>query len=71
MKITKLIGKRCLLKIGLYGKEVEEFRVIEISPSGNWVKLQNIYGNKYWKPVSECALFEELIELRPERPPAT
>ena len=73
MNITQLIGKRCLIKIGsssIYSRlDVTEYRVLEISPSGNWVKLQNLNGNKFWKPVAECSLVEELRELKPERPP--
>lgn len=73
MNITQLIGKRCLLKIGSSSswnrQEVTEYRVLEISPSGNWVKLMNIHGSKFWKPVTECSLVEELTELKPERPP--
>lgn len=57
------IGSRVLLKIqtNTYLKgTVEEYKILELSPSMNWVKLQNIYGNKFWKPLAEIALVETL-----------
>lgn len=73
MNINELKGTRCLLKVsnGQYGRQdVTEYRVLEISPSGNWVKLQNINGSKFWKATAEVALVEKLTELRPEPPPS-
>jgi hypothetical protein len=73
MNINELKGTRCLLKVstGRYGsQDVTEYRVLEISPSGNWVKIQNINGAKFWKPVPELALVEKLTELRAEPPPS-
>ena len=67
-----LVGKRMLLQVksGRYSSndEVTEFRVIEVSPSGNWVKLMNIYGNKFWRPVANVAVVEELKPLNVGRP---
>lgn len=71
MNITELKGKRCLLQVStgrFRGDKVDEFKVLEIAPSGNWVKLQNINGNKFWKPVVEVAFVEELKDLRAGRP---
>jgi len=69
MNIANLVGKRVLLKVGNSGYErntdVTEYRVIEISPSGIWAKLMNLYGHKFWKPVQEIAFVEELREIRP------
>ena len=66
MLITECLGKRCLLKVGNrfdFGSQVTEYRVLEISPSGGWVKLMNMYGNKFWKPLAELALVEILQDL--------
>lgn len=38
----------------------EEYKVLEISPSNQWVKLQNLFGKKFWKPVADCVLLEVL-----------
>lgn len=68
--VHELIGKRCLLRVttGSYlEKGVTEYRIVEISPSGNWVKLQNIYGNKYWKAICDVLFVEELIDLKAAR----
>jgi hypothetical protein len=68
--IRELIGKRCLLKVDERGSYsfgqtgVTEFVVREVSPSGNWIKLQNIFGNQFWKPVSQVALVETLTDLK-------
>lgn len=71
MNVSKLLGRRVLLKISgrSYGKqEVTEYKVLEVSPSGNWLKIQNIYGNKFWKPLQEVAFVEELQELDAGKP---
>ena len=73
MNVNELVGKRCLLQLGgtsqWQRKEVTEYRVLEVSPSGNWVKMMNLFGNKFWRPVAEVALIEILVELKAERPP--
>jgi len=75
MTITELIRKRVLLKLGTSATwsrhcgEVSEYFVVEVSPSGNWVKLRTIYGNQFWRPVTECSLVEVLTDLKPEPPP--
>lgn len=72
MNITELLGKRVLIteKEGYRGTKVSEIKILEISPSGNWVKLMNMYGNKYWKPVQDLALVEVLKDLKADKPPA-
>jgi len=71
MKIVELEGKRCLMLVtgSRYSRSqaVEEYRVLEASPSRNWVRLMNVYGNKFWKPVAEVSLVEVLQELVPCR----
>lgn len=70
MDIILLLGQRCLLRIGsVPGNAVEEYKVIEVAPSRNWVKLQNMNGNKFWKPITSLALVEVLTELTPGKPP--
>lgn len=72
--MSDLVGKRMLLKVGKAGAwgrdaEVQEFKILELSPSGNWIKLMNAYGNKFWKPVADVAVVEELKPLKVDRPP--
>jgi len=64
---SRLLGRRCLLKVET-SHFVEEYKVLEISPSGNWIKLQNLNGNKFWKSVATVKFVEELkdIYIRPE-----
>jgi len=74
MVITELLGERCLLKVGktLYrDSEVQEYKILEVSPSGQWVKLMTIHGTKFWKPVVEVSLVEVLKSLKPEEPRPT
>lgn len=70
--ITELVGKRCLLKVvqGFHvsSPPTEEYKVLEVSPSGTWVRLMNIHGNKYWKPIQDIALVEILKDLKAEKP---
>ena len=71
MNITNLIGKRALVtEPDAYGRgtKVSEIKFLELAPSGNWVKLINMHGNKYWKPVTEISLIEVLLDLRAGKP---
>ena len=70
MNISQLLGRRVLLKIGgAWGRqEVTEYKVLEVSPSGSWVKLQNMNGNKFWKPLHDVAFVEALQELTKDKP---
>ena len=71
MKMTEWLGKRCLLKIynaNWQGRGITECKCKEISPSGNWVKLMNLHGNSFWKPVVEVSLVEVLKDLKAGKP---
>lgn len=71
MIILELIGKRALLKVsaGRWGNpDVDEYKVLEVSPSGNWIKLMNSNGRKYWKAIADVALVEVLQELKAGKP---
>ena len=69
MNIRDYVNKRCLLKVTKgYSSDVQEFKILEISPSGNWVKLQSNYsGQKFWKQISDIA-FVELLQEFESRP---
>jgi hypothetical protein len=71
MNVRDLIGKRILVQCEQRygGGAVEEVRVLEVSPSGQWTKLMNLHGSKYWKPTTSVALVEALIDLRGEPKP--
>lgn len=45
-------------------KSVEEVRILEISPTKQWVKIQNMSGNKFWKATTEITILEELDDQR-------
>ena len=66
MNITELLYKRVLIteKAGYTGNRIEEVKILEIAPSENWVKLMNMHGKKYWKPITELSLIEVLIDLK-------
>ena len=74
MFIGDLIGKRCLLRVSTsrYGSpDVTEYKVLELSANGNWVKLANLHGNRFWKPVADVAFVDMLVDLRADRPADT
>jgi hypothetical protein len=64
-RLDDIVGKRCLLKVsGSYGSgTVDEYKVLEIAPSGTWIKLMNINGRKFWKAIMDVVLVEELLPL--------
>lgn len=72
METSELIYKRCLIWDDPKGysssKRALEIKVLEVSPSGNWIKILNIYGQKYWKPVAEFQLIEVLKDLSTGKP---
>jgi hypothetical protein len=57
MDIRPLIHKRVLLTINNapngYRETIQEYKVLELSPSGNFVKLQNTFGSKFWRALVE------------------
>lgn len=67
MKLKELIGKRALLQLDVRNsynsKLVQEFRIIEISPSQNYIKLMNLDGFKMWKETGNVTLVETLADL--------
>ena len=67
MSVNELIGKRCLMKgYTKYARnDVEEFKVLEVSPSGNWMRLMNSSGYKFWKAVTDMSLVEVLKQIEP------
>ena len=68
MNVNVLIGKRCLIKESTRGwntTSIQEVKILEVSPSGNYVKLMNIHGTKYWRITTDLALVEQLVELEP------
>jgi hypothetical protein len=44
------------------GTDPIECYVLEYSPSGLYVKLSNLYGNLFWKRVTDVHIIEELPE---------
>lgn len=68
MNIQELINKRCLIAVdqGYVNKDIQEMKILEVSPSNQWVKLQNIHGTKFWKPVVKVSLVETLKDLTSE-----
>ena len=66
MNINTLIGKRALItstKAAYSADKIQEIKFIELAPSGNWVKIMDGCGKKYWKPVTEISLIEVLKDL--------
>jgi hypothetical protein len=72
MKLEELrekVGKRALLSVGGYSylakNQVDEYKILEISPSQEWVKLLDQNGRRFWKRINEVSLLEFLGDLEP------
>jgi len=67
--MTEFLGKRVLVleKSGYSGSRVsvEEFKILEVSPSGKWIKVQNIHGSKFWKSIVDVQPVEILEDKMP------
>jgi len=70
MNVTELLHKRVLVTEKERGysssSKVEEIKILEISPSGTWIKIQNMNGNKFWKHYSDITPVEVLSNLDPK-----
>ena len=71
MELIELLHKRVLVaeKDTYYNqssKTVKEIKILEISPSGNWVKIMNDVGKKYWLHYSDITPIEVLSILDPK-----
>lgn len=72
MTIIHLLHKRVLVaeKENSYSnkKTVKEIKILEISPSQNWVKIQGDNGSKYWVHYSDITPIEVLEFLNKDKP---
>lgn len=72
MNLFDLLHKRILVAEKGRGysspQTVEELKILEISPSGNWVKIQNMNGQKFWKSASDITPIEVLAHLNTDKP---
>jgi len=69
INVRELIGERVLIhdQKGYYRTTVIEAKVLEVSPSGTWVKIMNMHGNKYWMETGKMSVIEKL-EAKPVHP---
>ena len=68
MNLSELLHKRVLVAEKERGysssnKTVKEIKILEISPSGNWVKIMNDNGNKHWLHYADINPIEVLSNL--------
>jgi len=72
MHISELLHKRILVAEKEHGygtsKIVKEIKILEVSPSGNWVKVMNDHGNKYWVHYSAITPIEVLAAINKDKP---
>ena len=63
MELKELLGKRVLLGEKTYSNKItaSEFKILGLSPSKTWVRVQNEHGNKFWKASVEIYLLEILL----------
>jgi len=65
--ISELVHKRILVaekeQSFSHKSTVVELKILEVSPSQNWVKVQNTFGQKYWKPVGDIVPIEVLASV--------
>jgi hypothetical protein len=68
--VPDIVGRRALLKIGVNPSmgETVEYSVVEVAPSGNWIKLRTLNGAEIWKPIREVVLVELLRNLNAGEP---
>jgi hypothetical protein len=75
MNLTHLLYRRVLMAAKRNGFDstctVEEFTILEISPSGKFIKIRNMDGRKYWKVISDIQIIETLETIEKSPGPCT
>ncbi len=69
--VNDILGERVLATIGdsSYPRGVvEEYKILELSPSGNWLKVMNSNGRKFWRSIQHVQLIEILVDLKADKP---
>lgn len=74
--IDQYVGSRVLATIkenSRYSSSIEEYRILEVSPSGNYVRLCNTNGKKFWMMITDVAIVEclRLPEAHPNKEKCT
>ena len=69
MAISDFIGKRVLASTQTRpyatAGSFTEFRVLEVSPSGNYVRMVDAYGRKVWYLTAVVTVLETLVLPEP------
>ena len=64
--MENLIGKRILVAKSNNGyrseQTIEELKILEISPSSQWVKIMNDCGQKFWRAYNSITPIEILAD---------
>lgn len=62
MNLEELIDKRLLIKDETYATSINptEVIILELSPSKQWIKLQNSLNLKYWVKATSINVIEIL-----------
>ena len=72
MNLKEVIGRRILVveKSQHYNSKstIEELKILEISPSEKWIKIQNMNGTKFWKPITDINPIEVLNPINEGKP---
>lgn len=73
--VAGYVGRRCLFPNKNHYTRVSnggvyECKVLELSPSGRWVKLMDMNGRRFWKPAHEMDVLEALGPVpKPKKAP--
>lgn len=59
MNIADYVGARCLLSVTGAQEGVAEYRILEVSPSAQLVKLQTLSGHIIWRAVTDVQFVVE------------
>ena len=74
-KAKELVGQRILVAERKHGysavQMVAEYLILEVAPSGQWIKTRNIDGRREWVATENVAAIEVLtmLDARPREKP--
>jgi len=70
LPVTALVGRRVLIsgERRFSNETVTEMKILEVSPSGQWVKMMSMVGTRFWRPTTNVSLIEVLLDLKVSEP---
>lgn len=67
MDLRDLVGRRVLATTSIHRTvgSIQEYRILEVSPSGNYTRIMDAFGHKIWRLSTDLIVVETLVMPEP------